>query len=197
MEPIIAVTGCSALKRNRVGLSDEKSLRTACRSESARECVAQTCKRPSDSSDHDRQQTKSRRAQVIGCSDEGKTWAAHRKPSADQCQCGKQAEGISKMHAQKESVSGGLAQATKVIDQDEQGTEETRIEQVHSCGHSRVTRPVSFGSATLAPNQKSGHQHERHAARYSVREFDHGVSLRSRGENFAVAERPTTAATFS
>ena len=101
------------------------------------------------------------------------------------------------MQAQEESVSCGSVQAAKVIEQDQQGTEESFIEQKHRCGNSRVARPVALCSATPAPNQENGYKHKRHTARYSVREFDHRLSLRCRGEEFAVAERPVTAATCS
>src|SRR5713226_4911239 len=98
------------------------------------------------------------------------------------------------MQAQKESVGWGSVQAAKVIDQHQQGTEESFIEQKHRCGNSRVARPVALCSTTPAPNQKNGYKHKRHTARYSVREFDHGLRLRTRREKLAVAERPATAA---
>src|SRR6266404_5895633 len=98
------------------------------------------------------------------------------------------------MEAQKESVGCGSVQAAKVIDQDQQGTEESFIEQEHRCGNSRVARPVALCSTTPAPNQKNGHKHKRHTARYAVREFDHCLSLRCCGKEFAVAKRPMTAA---
>src|SRR5713226_3470996 len=101
------------------------------------------------------------------------------------------------MEAQKESVGCGSVQAAKVIAQDQQGTEESFIEQKHRCGNSRVARPVALCSTTPAPNQENGYKHKRHTARYSVREFDHCLSLRCRGKEFAVAERPVTAASCS
>src|SRR5216683_7745405 len=101
------------------------------------------------------------------------------------------------MEAQKESVGCRSVQAAKVIDQDQQGTKKSFIEQKHRCGNSRPARPVAFCGATPAPNQKNGYKHKRHTARYSVREFDYRLGLRSRGEKLAVAERPVTAATRS
>src|SRR6267142_6227634 len=101
------------------------------------------------------------------------------------------------MEAQKESVGCGSVQATKVIDQDQQGTEESFIEQKHRCGNSRVARPVALCSTTPAQNQKNGYKHKRQTARYAVREFDHRLGLRCRGKEFAVAQRPVTAATCS
>src|SRR6266478_5830359 len=98
------------------------------------------------------------------------------------------------MEAQKESVGWGSVQAAKVIDQNQQGTKESFIEQKHRCGNGRVAKPVALCSATPAPNQKNGYKHKRHTARYSVREFDHCLSLRCRRKEFAVAERPVTAA---
>src|SRR6266581_1535817 len=99
------------------------------------------------------------------------------------------------MEAQKESVGCGSAQAAKVIDQDQQGTEESLIEQKHRCGNSRPAQPVALCGATPAPNQKNSYKHKRHTARYAVREFDHRLGLRCRGKEFAVAQRPVTAAT--
>src|SRR6266849_9824078 len=98
------------------------------------------------------------------------------------------------MEAQKESVGCRPVQAAKVIDQDQQGTKESFIEQKHRCGNSRVARPVALCSATPAPNQKNGYKHKRQTARYSVREFDYRLGLRSRREKLAVAQRPVTAA---
>src|SRR5260370_16357763 len=98
------------------------------------------------------------------------------------------------MQAQKESVGCRSVQAAKVIDQDQQGTEESFIEQKHRCGNSRPARPVALCGATPAPNQKNSYKPKRHTARYSVREFDHCLSLRCGGKEFAVAERPVTAA---
>src|SRR6266478_2684095 len=98
------------------------------------------------------------------------------------------------MEAQKESVGCRPVQAAKVIDQDQQGTEESFIEQKHRCGNSRPARPVALCSATPAPNQKNSYKQKRHTARYSVREFDHCLSLRCRRKEFAVAERPVTTA---
>src|SRR6266702_7572494 len=98
------------------------------------------------------------------------------------------------MEAQKESVGCRSVQAAKVIDQDQQGTKESFIEQKHRCGNSRVARPVALCSATPAPNQKNGYKHKRQTARYSVREFDYRLGLRSRREKLAVAQRPVTAA---
>src|SRR5713226_3692260 len=98
------------------------------------------------------------------------------------------------MQAQKESVGWGSVQAAKVIDQHQQGTKESFIEQKHRCGNSRVARPVALCSATPAPNQKNGYKHKRQTARYSVREFDYRLGLRSRREKLAVAQRPVTAA---
>src|SRR5260370_35299363 len=93
------------------------------------------------------------------------------------------------MQAQKASVGWGSVQAAKVIDQNQQGTEESFIEQKHRCGNSRPARAVALCSATPAPNQKNSYKHKRHTARYSVREFDHCLSLRDRRREFAVAER--------
>jgi hypothetical protein len=101
------------------------------------------------------------------------------------------------MEAQKESVGCRSVQAAKVIDQDQQGTKKSFIEQKHRCGNGRPARPVASCGATPAPNQKNGYKHKRHTARYSVREFDYRLGLRSRGEKLAVAERPVTAATRS
>src|SRR5260370_1640439 len=100
------------------------------------------------------------------------------------------------MQAQKESVGWGSVQAAKVIDQHQQGTEESFIEQKHRCGNSRVARPVPLCSATPAPNQKNGYKHKRQTARYSVREFDYRLGLRSRREKLAVAQRPVTAPSY-
>src|SRR6266487_5320087 len=88
------------------------------------------------------------------------------------------------MQAQKESVGCGSVQTANVIEQDQQGTKESFIEQKHRCGNSRVARPVALCSATPAPNQENGYKHERQTARYSVREFDHCLSLRCRGKEF-------------
>src|SRR6266536_5444746 len=101
------------------------------------------------------------------------------------------------MQAQKESVGCGSVQTANVIEQDQQGTKESFIEQEHRCGNSRVARPVALCSAKPAPNQKNGYKHKRQTARYSVREFDYRLRLRSRREKLAVAERPVTAATCS
>src|SRR5258708_4812675 len=101
------------------------------------------------------------------------------------------------MQTQKESVGCGSVQAAKVIDQDQQGTEESFIDEKHRCGNSRPARPVALCGATPAPNQQNSYKHKRHTARYSVREFDHCLSLRCRGKEFAVAERPVTAASCS
>src|SRR5260370_28447773 len=98
------------------------------------------------------------------------------------------------MQAQKESVGWGSVQAAKVIDQHQQGTEDSFIEQKQRCGNSRPARPVALCSETPAPNQKNGYKRKRHTARYSVREFDHCLSLRCRRKEFAVAERPVTTA---
>jgi len=101
------------------------------------------------------------------------------------------------MQTQKESVGCGSVQAANMIDQDQQGTKESFIEQKHSCGNNRVARPVTLCSATPAPNQENGYKHKRQTARYSVREFDYRLGLRSRREKCAVAEGPMTAATCS
>src|SRR5580765_1689987 len=98
------------------------------------------------------------------------------------------------MEAQKESVGCGSVEAAKVIDQGQQGTEESFIEQKHRCGNGRPARPVALCGATPAPNQKNSYKHKRHTARYSVREFDYRLGMRSRREKLAVAQRPVTAA---
>src|SRR5258708_32411586 len=97
------------------------------------------------------------------------------------------------MEAQKESVGCRPVQAAKVIDQAQQGTEESFIEQKHRCGNSRPACPVALCGATPAPNQENSYMHKRHTARYSVCEFDYRLGLRSRREKLAVAKRPVTA----
>ena len=84
------------------------------------------------------------------------------------------------------------SEAANVIEQDQQGSEESFIEQKHSRGNSRVARPVALCSATPAQNQENGYKHKRQTARYSVREFDH--RLGRHWQVSAVAERPVTAA---
>src|SRR5882672_3030566 len=101
------------------------------------------------------------------------------------------------METQKERVGCGSVQAANVIDQDQQGSKESFIEQEQRCSNSRIARPVALCCATPAPNQKNGHKHKRHSTRYSVREFDCRLGLRSRREKLAVAERPATATTCS
>src|SRR6266705_1582361 len=98
------------------------------------------------------------------------------------------------MQAQKERVGCGSVQAANVIDQDQQGSKESFIEQEQRCSNSRVARPVALCSATPAPNQKNGYKHKRQTARYSVREFDYRLGLRNCREKLAVAQRPVTAA---
>jgi len=127
----------------------------------------------------------------------GKTRIARREPLCGQRQCGKEQKGISKMQAQKESVYCGSFQTANVIEQNQKGTKESLIEQKQSCGDSRVARPIAFCGATPAPKQKDSCEDERQSARYSVREFDYCLDLRSRWENHAVAEWPMAAASCS
>jgi tRNA A37 threonylcarbamoyladenosine modification protein TsaB len=126
--------------------------------------------------------------------DQGKTWIARRKPLCRQRQCAKEQKSISKMQAQKESVYCRSFQTANVIEQNQKGTKESFIEQKHACGNGRIARPIAFCGATPAAKQEDSYEYERQSARYSVREFDYCLDLRSRWQNLAVAEWPMTAA---
>ena len=84
-----------------------------------------------------------------------------------------------------------------MIEQNQKGTKESFIEQKYGCGNSRVARPIAYCGATPAPKQKDSCEDERQSARYSVREFDYCLDLRSRRQNLAVAEWPMAAASCS
>src|SRR5690348_583257 len=97
------------------------------------------------------------------------------------------------MQAQEHSAACGAVE-TNMIKKDKRGAEKSFVKQKDGGGNRAVARPVAVPGATPAPDEEHGNQKKRHPARHPMCKFDQRLHLAGGGQDFAIAERPVTAA---